>query len=499
MNFYFYYLIALIIKHVSPQFKIIKLQFEKYPINLNNINSIKSYNYFPKPDDKIKVDKDFCYRLLTDDVYFNLTLGTPPQVIPAIWNMHQYSFKFYNSSFNINKSSSFKKLVPTFRYNFDESSDAILCQDKFYFTDDNNFSFTNNLNFVKFEQGDKNYSFVGLQIPDYLADELLTFPRALKLNKIINNYIFFIYYNKYQSNDEIMNYNGFIYFGDYPYNIKEFKNEFSEEDFYEIKAAFRSGLVHWDILFDNIYFGDNDSVNIQKKQVELHANMRLSIGTEEYKEYISKNFFDKYINESLCELKIVLNNTDYEYYECINNLELFEINKFPTLRFEIREINFIFYLNYQDLFFTHNNKIYFGIFFDRFFKLKYTQRWKLGSALFKKYLLVFNQDSKTIGIYKKPFKNDNIDENNYNSDKNKKNEFEEKKNDSIKIFFKIMIIICLILLLLMIILFIKKYIGRNTKINDSKKINFVKGTKAHESKNKNIVHQYYELGNSLIQ
>ena len=62
-----------------------------------------------------------------------------------------------------------------------------------------------------------------------------------------------------------------------------------------------------------------------------------------------------------------------------------------------------------------------------------------------------------------------------------------------------MIIICLILLLLLIILFIKKYIGRNAKNNDSKKINFVKGTKAHESKNKNIVHQYYELGNSLIE
>ena len=99
------------------------------------------------------------------------------------------------------------------------------------------------------------------------------------------------------------------------------------------------------------------------------------------------------MKESICQLKIVLNNTDYEYYECINNFELFEINKFPTLKFEIREINFVFYLNYKDLFFIYNNKIYFAIVFDRFFKVKYTQRWKLVSALFKKYLLVFNQDS----------------------------------------------------------------------------------------------------------
>ena len=501
MNFYFFYLFALIIKHAYFQFKIVKFKFEQYPINLNNINSIHTYNYFPKPIDEIKANNDLFYRLLTDDTYFNLTLGTPPQIIPTIWNMNQYSFKFYNKSFYIDKSSSFKKLVPTFRYNFDESSDAILGQDIFYFIDDNNISFTTNLNFVKFEQGEKNYSFIGLQLPDYIVDDLLTFPRALKQSKIINKYVYFIHYNKYQNNEEIIHFNGYIYFGDYPYNIKEFKNEFNEDDFYEIQASFRNGLVYWDILFDNIYFGEKNNIDIKKKQAELHANMRLSIGTDEYKDYISKNFFEKYVNESICQLKVVLNNSDYEYYECINNLKLFEIDKFPTLKFEIREINFKFYLNYKDLFFIHNNKIYFGIAFDRFFKLKYTQRWKLGSALFRKYLLVFNQDSKKIGIYKKPLRNNNDDENNYINDKDKnknKNEIENNRNNNIKIFIKILIIICLIILILLIILFIKKYIERNFKKNDSKKINFVKGTKAHDSKNKNIVHEYYELGNNLM-
>ena len=65
--------------------------------------------------------------------------------------MNLYSFKFYNKSFNINKSSSFKKLIPTFRYSYDESNDAILGQDIFYFTEVNNISFTTKLNFSKFE------------------------------------------------------------------------------------------------------------------------------------------------------------------------------------------------------------------------------------------------------------------------------------------------------------------------------------------------------------
>ena len=78
-----------------------------------------------------------------------------------------------------------------------------MCEDKFYFYDENNNTFSNLLNFMKLELGEKNYAFIGLQLPDNLEKELLTFPRALKQYQIINNYIFFIYYNKYQNNYEI--------------------------------------------------------------------------------------------------------------------------------------------------------------------------------------------------------------------------------------------------------------------------------------------------------
>ena len=86
------------------------------------------------------------------------------------------------------------------------------------------------------------------------------------------------------------------------------------------------------------------------------------------------------------------------YYKCQLNKQ-FDISKFPTLIFELKEINFNFSLNYNDLFFIHDKYIYFGILFDRYFPLKINQRWKLGAIILKKYFLVFNQDSKTIGLY----------------------------------------------------------------------------------------------------
>ena len=77
--------------------------------------------------------------------------------------MEKYSFKVYNKAFNITSSSSFKNISSSFRYNFDESNRGIMCEDIFYFFDENNNTFSNSLNFMKLELGKKNHSFIGLQ------------------------------------------------------------------------------------------------------------------------------------------------------------------------------------------------------------------------------------------------------------------------------------------------------------------------------------------------
>ena len=119
MKFNFNILFVFILNFAYLECKIVKFKFEIYPINLANIDSIKSYNNYPKPELNYLANNDFIYRLLTDDFYFNLTFGTPPQTIPNIWNMEKYSFKVYNRAFNFSKSSSLKNISSSFRYNFD--------------------------------------------------------------------------------------------------------------------------------------------------------------------------------------------------------------------------------------------------------------------------------------------------------------------------------------------------------------------------------------------
>ena len=196
------------------------------------------------------------------------------------------------------------------------------------------------------------------------------------------------------------------------------------------------------------------------------------------------------------------------YYECKKNEKLFNITKFPNLNFEIREIRFNFTFTYEDLFFSHNEYIYFGIIFDKYYKFKYNQGWKLGSALFKKYLLTFNIDKKMIGIYKntiekvKNFKRINDSNNKENSRNN--NDSNKNNNDSINImvnyeFIKIIIIICLIILFLFLGIIFKKYINICNKNKNSKKINYKKKSTAYSSKNKKEIHQYFELENNLLE
>ena len=476
-------------KRISPKTKIIQFNFEKYKINIADINSLKyrSSNYQENSLDK----NDFMFRLLTDDLYFNLTIGTPPQIIATIWNMNKYSFKIYSSSYNYNQSFTYKELK-NFLYSFDEVKNAFLCEDNFYFFDENNQKFSSNFNFINIENKN-NYSFVGLQLPDFITDDLLTFIKEMKKNDIIDKYIFYILYNKDETNIE--NPKGKIFFGDYPHNTKILKEKYKIENFYEIKASNRKKLAYWDILFDSIYFNESQynkkNNNIKHKQVELLGNMQLSIGTDEYLEFIHANFFDEYIKLNICEQKTILDFTDYIYYKCKKSNE-FNITKFPNLYFELKEINFNFSLNYNDLFFIHDEFVYFGIIFDTFFKLKFDQRWKLGSVLFKKYLFVFNQDSKTIGFYNNIINQNNLEPFN-NGTKTDKNNF--------IIFLKIFAIFSLFIIILIFFRIIlnhfRKWKGK-TKAN-SNNINYNNKAKcAFNLKNKNEIHNYYELKSDLL-
>lgn len=74
-----------------------------------------------------------------------------------------------------------------------------------------------------------------------------------------------------------------------------------------------------------------------------------------------------------------------------------------------------FILNYDDLFFTKGNNIYFLIIFHNL----YNEIWELGKPFLKKYSFAYNFDSKIIHYYsKKNIYNENINKNDNNKFEN---------------------------------------------------------------------------------
>ena len=59
MYLYFNIFVVFLLKNIYLESKIVKFKLEIYPIILADIDSIKSYNYYPKPEVNIYVKADF--------------------------------------------------------------------------------------------------------------------------------------------------------------------------------------------------------------------------------------------------------------------------------------------------------------------------------------------------------------------------------------------------------------------------------------------------------
>ena len=202
--------------------------------------------------------------------------------------------------------------------------------------------------------------------------EEYNFVKQLKSNNYIDTETFYIKYN--ENNDE----EGEIIFGyeNYKYLVKT-------NYILQYKAQEQIKNLEWSINFLNCYSNYIKINNINNVRFVLESGM--IIAPYEYQLNIDSFFFDDLLKQKHCEL-IELNS--YSYYVCNNNIN---IDIFPILIFELKELNFTF--NGKDLFKLINDKYYFLICF------KYSINWwVLGKPFFKKYQVIFDMENQIIGF-----------------------------------------------------------------------------------------------------
>ena len=288
-------------------------------------------------------------------------------------------------------------------------------------------------------------------------DAKLNFIQQLKNKRIIDNYNWYIRYNKDKTGELII--------GAAPHEVRP--ENYQEEDFYLTHARLINDFFYWEIDFASVELfqeGANKRYNLGNKKGVIFINENFIHSPKSFFDDITSVFFKPYFEKQICKLQTI---TQYDsIFQTIychqRNFTENDLKKFPILLFQSNELNYIFNLDYNDLFLKTKNVYIYKVIYGGDYGY-----WKLGKTFLEKYQFVFNYDSKTFGFYQK-FIPENIegdqifDPKNYQNNQNKGNEklppskrkelrdkennVKENKSDALKIVLIIGLIIVVIII-----------------------------------------------------
>ena len=397
------------------------------------IKHIKNFYALPfdtvlTKDDSLKENIDLYEYLFENNLYTNLTIGSPPQIVKSLIKFESKGFYIYQGAFNYTLSSTSKK----YHWKIDKwffNSISYMITDHFYFKSFNdyiniqpNIIKTNETLLIVIskikENINKNYFNYGILGLSYNEKNTLESPESginfmniCKNNWNLKNKVFYFDFDKdnYTYNKFFNNYHkGYLILG------KDLTEEEKEKN--GIRYTYLSkdkDTSNWIINFDRIYSRINTDNNLEFNYKQLGAqiiiNMPNIIGTQEYLNYINETFFSELINQKICFVRIINdteNKNDLFSFVCDGKSDIFKNalnNDFSELIFESKDLEKNFSLYIYDLF-SYNNfnksdsNLYFLILFYHNQK-KLNKNWILGVPFFKKYTLSFDYENKRVGYY----------------------------------------------------------------------------------------------------
>ena len=400
--------------------------------------------------------------LINNDIYTTILIGEKKQKIEMNIKSQQGSTFVVSDSctqnpkatkFKEKESRTYKEYIPSkqiFMYEFREASFA--SDDFIFFRNNNKEILVKNYTFMNAQSLWKDYQenmggLIGLKLQEKTLDppkppELTNFIDQLKEKNIINSYVFVLDYKDDNT--------GTLYVGDYYHN---FNKSYSSHDFISAKTGKDIHKVKdWEISVDKILH--NNQIIQNKLYIKFYYELGIVAAPKSFKVYINSTFFKKYYDNKICKEVVnkekIASFEKYTYIECDKNG--FDKKSFPELIFYNGEMELNFTLNYEDLFYEDENKIYFLIIFPVYYvDVDY---WLMGKPFIKKYKLFLDKDKKIIGLYlnHQEYKSDDPKNNDNNDNENK------KKNTTYIIIIVILAVVLIISLasLLYYFLVIKK-------------------------------------------
>lgn len=270
-------------------------------------------------------------------------------------------------------------------------------------------------------------------------------------------------YNWYLDFDNFSNGGGKLVVDGFPHELNE--KLYKKEKFASIEAINSGYTYNWGIIFDSIYYNEQTFELSKDLKTSFEFDFGLISAPNNVAKTLENSFFNKYISKNIC-FRNYFGVYKESFIYCKNTKE-FNPKEFQSIYFKSIKLEIIFELDYQDLFYYKDDFVYFLITFKEGESL-----WRLGEVFLKKYYIVFNQDSKTMGYYQGMEK--------------EKERISESSFD-IKYFFLIVILVLILVALIVVaILFYKKRGPRKTRANELDDDDFDYQAKNDENENKKI-------------
>ena len=379
-----------------------------FPFKLTNSKLNITY------DDSSNFVNKFLSELDKNRIYTKIIIGEPKKEVAMFLTMEDSYFRILKnfcpkeviSSYNPYFSKTFK-INDEYSFSVSDLLDTKIANDTFSFYKDSKLKDKLEINFDFLIANETlndpdNYipdSYCGkiglLKKPFYPYAYINFIDYAKKIKKIFDSYqwgIFFFDKEKsYNIDEEIQKeYDGCCILG---INDDDYLNIFRTNNINRVyqlisKAAGIEGK------FDEVYFYSKEQIiNLSELKFEINVDHNYIICMKDYYENIKKHYFNKYIENNICKERYSsLIYRAMQYMIVCDSTIKEDLKNFPTLYFVHKELNFTFTLDYKDLFFELNNRIYFlAIYRDSFNTL-----WNFGSLLIKKYPFMFDQDRKTL-------------------------------------------------------------------------------------------------------
>ena len=330
-------------------------------------------------------DEELSMNILENKMYCNINVGN--QKIPFQISFDKELTFIMNDNYTFSKYS--KSNSKTFKMKNNSPNSYIFDNIRFGINSSENFKLINEdddeievtdmpfiLGTYKEEKNSFNYpAQLGLKKKTYSNPCIFNFLEELKKKDIINSEVFFFKFDDKEGGELIL--------GEYPH---EFDKNYDSKYLIQSSSLEIGTSYNWFLHFNYLFIGEN-KIDMQKMSSELTPEKGMIILNLQMEKIIYDNYFKDWVSQKNC---VRLKLKSYINYVCQDNIN---INNFPNVTFRHQGMEYDFILEPKDLFYHYYDRYFFLISFRDSFYIH------LGKPFFKKFNLIFNQDSKQLAMY----------------------------------------------------------------------------------------------------